>query len=689
MDSSFARELDSLADWRQAVDRKAGDLKRVLAAHELLDTSANDLIDSMRQRLSVERLVVTFVAEFSRGKSELINAIFFADTGRRILPATPGRTTMCPVELGYQSGEPPVLSLLPIETRLQGLTLDELRRHPEAWTSLRLDPKSPARLSEAMTELQRTKAVTLPEAKALGFWDEERPDGNPPLVAEGLVEVPAWRHAVLNYPHPLLRRGLVVLDTPGLNAIGAEPELTLNLLPSAHAVVFVLAADAGVTRTDLTIWRDYLSAQTMARFVVLNKIDALADPLLDDEAIESQIEYQHQSTAATLGLPAERVFPLSARQALTGRIEQLPSMLATSRLPSFEAALSQQLLPRRRELLEQVVLEGALVLEAQVTRHLGTLRQQAAARMTELQDLRGQSGSRVKLLLERVLTESAEFEQSTKRLSALATVQARMVRDMLGGLAAERQAQAVEQLHKEIGKKLIKIGAKKIFAALCERLREQLKTAASRCAEIEQMLGASFTQLEAEYGFTFKMESAPTLRQAMADLDLLERNYSQYLGLGNALRLADPKFLDQFRRMLLSKLNVLFESASTELELWNRAASVQLDAQLRDRRRGFKRRREALERVRASTGELEQRIAELAAQDQVLQESLQSVLAQINKLRAYARRMPGPARPAADAPASSETEAGSEAGETVPASEPAREPPALKLVVPRVRARTG
>jgi hypothetical protein len=40
--------------------------------------------------------------------------------------------------------------------------------------------------------------------------------------------VPAWRHAVINYPHPLLKRGLVVIDTPGLNAIGAEPELTLG-----------------------------------------------------------------------------------------------------------------------------------------------------------------------------------------------------------------------------------------------------------------------------------------------------------------------------------------------------------------------------------------------------------------------------------------------------------------------------
>ena len=52
----------------------------------------------------------------------------------------------------------------------------------------------------------------------------------------GRVEIPCWRHALVNYPHPLLKKGLVILDTPGLNALGTEPELTLSMIPSAHAV---------------------------------------------------------------------------------------------------------------------------------------------------------------------------------------------------------------------------------------------------------------------------------------------------------------------------------------------------------------------------------------------------------------------------------------------------------------------
>ena len=59
------------------------------------------------------------------------------------------------------------------------------------------------------------------------------------------------------YAAPAAASGLVILDTPGLNAVGAEPELTVNLIPQAHAVVFVLGADTGVTKSDLAIWRDH------------------------------------------------------------------------------------------------------------------------------------------------------------------------------------------------------------------------------------------------------------------------------------------------------------------------------------------------------------------------------------------------------------------------------------------------
>src|SRR4051812_40654977 len=337
MTTTFATSLDALTGWRTELGLRLGEVSRFLSDHDLTDAPTQAQIGALRERLSNEKLVLAFVAEFSRGKSELINAIFFADAGQRVLPATPGRTTMCPVELAYDPDERPMLSLLPITTRLEGLSLGELRAQPKAWTHLELNVKSPDELSQALREVMRRRGVSKDEARPLGFGDDERPSENPPLDDHGKVEVPEWRHALINYPHPLLKQGLVVLDTPGLNAIGAEPELTLSLLPSAHATVFILGADTGVTRSDLTIWRDHLGPHAPTRFVVLNKIDALEDPLASVEEVREQIETQQKETARTLEIAPSRVFPLSARLALAARVAGDDAGVAASRLPELEA----------------------------------------------------------------------------------------------------------------------------------------------------------------------------------------------------------------------------------------------------------------------------------------------------------------------------------------------------------------
>ena len=87
------------------------------AARELsLDRQAGSLEEDAAL-LATEKFELVVVGEFSRGKSELINAIFFADYGQRIVPSSAGRTTMCPTELLYDETLPPSIRLLPIETR--------------------------------------------------------------------------------------------------------------------------------------------------------------------------------------------------------------------------------------------------------------------------------------------------------------------------------------------------------------------------------------------------------------------------------------------------------------------------------------------------------------------------------------------------------------------------------------------
>lgn len=629
MQSALATRLDSQAAWRTALDRQVSAFARFLSEQSLAEPADGQQLQALHQRLAADRLTVAFVAEFSRGKSELINAIFFADTGRRVLPATPGRTTMCPVELFHDADEPPDLSLLPIETRLHGLSLAELRGRDQPWQRVPLDPSRPDALAQALAAVTLTQRVPVDVAERLGFWDAEHPDDNPHQHEDGTVEVPAWRHALINYPHPLLQRGLVVIDTPGLNAIGAEPELTLSLLPSAHATVFILAADAGVTKSDLAIWREHLSGNALERFVVLNKIDALQDPMLSAAEVAAQIERQRQQTAETLALPAARVFPLSAREALGARVGRDADALQHSRLPALETALADELLPRQAELLARSAVETVRSLRDAATRRLGDRRRQNAEQMLELRGLRGKSGAKVRLMLQRVETEAGDFERCTARLAALRAVQQRQQRSALAKVSSDALRAEVAAMQSATSASALAMG-RKPFTLMFQRLRAALDAAESQAGEMQRMLEASFRQLNAEFGFAFTLGIAPDLSRYRAELDLIAQNYSRYVGLSQAWRLAVPGFAEQFRRLLLSKLRVVFENAAGDVELWSKGATAQVDQQLRERRKAFQRRREALERIQAASGELEQRIGEVESQDEhlkVLQQRLDQAAA--------------------------------------------------------------
>ena len=339
-------------------------------------------------------------------------------------------------------------------------------------------------------------------------------------------------------------------------------------------------------------------------------------------------------------MPTERVFPLSARDALAARVNGDEMALNESRLPLLEAALGAQLLPQRRQVLEQVVEEGAAQIEGYVARHIGDSRRQLAEQTLELRGLRGKNGSKVRLMLRRVEAETAEFEQCTTILQAMRSVHARMLKDMLVDLSSDRLRDEVAEMQAQVGSAFLNLGARKAFVALCARLRALLAAGLRRNGEIREMLTASFARLNAEFGFSLTVGKPLDFDRFTSELQLIENNYVQYLGLTLALRLAQPKFMEQFRRMLVSKLRVVFENASSELELWNKAVSAQVDSQLRERRKAFKRRIETLEKVQNAAGELETRIGEIDAQDERLQQFQERTFELAEALREHAFAAP-------------------------------------------------
>ncbi len=621
MTTSFNEQFDQLGTWRREFALRLKLLSEWMKDGDLLDAGVEERLRRLGSQVRSDKVMVAFVAEFSRGKSEMINAIFFAGYGRRIMPASAGRTTMCPTEMGYDADVPPCLRLLPIETRLMPQALMEWRMAPEKWTRIDLDVNNPQQLASALEKVAETRRVTQDEARALGFWHNQAPEDNPMVDAQGMVEVPKWRHALINIAHPLLKQGLVILDTPGLNAIGAEPELTVSLIPQAHAVVFILGADTGVTKSDLSIWREHLTTDTDAaetRLVVLNKIDTLWDALSTPAQIKAQIDRQKATTAEILGIPVDRVIAVSAQKGLVAKVTEDNELLQLSCLPILEEALGRGMMGKRQKVLGQAMAKGISELRAETTRVINIRKRDLTEQMMELKGLQGKNSAVIKHMRSRISQEQAEFDLGGAKIHAVRSVHLKLLREVFSILGSTALKKEMAQLTGRLLEKGLKLGVKRAYGETFDRLRGNLQKVQTLCGEIQNMLGATFRQLNGEHGFSLQAPIEPQMAQFLLDLDAVERSHIQYLGIGNAFKLAQADFSDRLVRALSSRLRGIHEMALGDVELWSKSAAAQLDAQLRERRRNFSRRIEAIDRIQQAAGGLDDRIADIDQQEAAL-----------------------------------------------------------------------
>lgn len=614
MGPSFNEQFEQHGAWRREFARQLKQLGDWMTTHELMDAAVQERLQRLEDQVRTDKVMVAFVAEFSRGKSELINAIFFADYGRRIMPASAGRTTMCPTELGYDPSVAPCLRLLPIDTRLQLKSLAEWRLKPDRWVEVALDIHDAGQIAKALEKVAQVSRVSVDDARAMGFWHDELPDENPSQDAQGMVEVPMWRHALINMPHPLLKQGLVILDTPGLNAVGAEPELTVNLIPQAHAVVFILGADTGVTRSDLSIWREHLVStpeSTEARLVVLNKIDTLWDTLNSPQQIQEQLERQCQTSAEMLGVRLDQVVPVSAQKGLVAKIACDDVMLEASGLPVLEEALAKGIMGQRQAILRSAIGAGIAGLRAETSRVLNIRRRDLDDQMLELRSLRGKNAAVIGSMRNRIEQEQREFDLSATKIHAVRAVHLKLLRDVFQQLGTKALKEQLTDLVGALQQKGLKLGVRKQYAETFKGLKSTLDMAQASATEIHAMLEGTFRQLNAEFGFSLQVPAVPQLDPFALDLDRIEQSHLQYLSVGNALKLVQPEFAERLGRALSMRLRAVFESAANDLELWSKSATAQLDAQLRERKRSFSRRIEAVDRIQQAASGLEDRIAEI------------------------------------------------------------------------------
>jgi len=453
------RQVDAYVTWKRDLIREITRYRSWLAHNRLSSEGVEARLERALRVLRTDHITLAFVGEYSRGKTELINSLFFSNYGQRILPSRAGRTTMCPTELLFDPrSERSYIRLLPIESRLEDTSIAQLKRTPRLWLNLPLDPHDPESMAEAFVQVALTKAMPVEQAIQLGF----DPAGLESSSSGDTVLVPAWRHAVVNFDHPLLRQGLRILDTPGLNALGSEPELTLSMLPNAQAIVFLLSADTGVTASDMQIWQQHirqLDEDTQnSLFAVLNKIDVLWDDVAGETFVQKAIEDIRDTTAQQLGIDCADVLPLSAKQALMAKIRGDQALLERSQLARLEELLSQRIFTQKERLLEDQVVQQVMAL-LQNSQHALKLRLE---KVIEQRDVLAshQEGSG-QMLLELTARTRHDHNRHHKRLLDLKTNQRLLQRQgelLRTAIRAERLEEHLTRLRRSLTGSLTTLG---------------------------------------------------------------------------------------------------------------------------------------------------------------------------------------------------------------------------------------
>ena len=626
--SALSSQLDDYNVWRQGLLTAMQDYMQFVEHHGqskgLGDLPIYELIEDLKS----DKLTIAIVGEFSRGKTELINAIFFADHNERLLPTDAGRTTMCPTELLYDEKQPPCIMLLPIETRENEKSVAEYKRASAQWSKLPLTLNNSAKMADVFQELVKNKRVSVQEASKLGLYDPNLEGSESGIARDGMVDIPVWRHAIINYPHPLLRKGLVVVDTPGLNSLGSEPELTLDMLPNAHAVLFVLSADTGVTRSDLDVWNKYVRPATEGsegrRVAVLNKVDTLWDELRGDEAIAASISRQTQETAYALNITKTQVYPVSALKGLTGKIQNDGVLLDRSGLPALETKLSKEVIPFKQQLVHDKLVNqvGSMVdnTDALVEVKLKSVVKQ----LEELKGLRGKNQSVIQDIIERVSKEQETYDKKLETFNicrARLSEQAHILQTYLSLKSFDKLISHTRRdMHEAWTTTGLKIGMRTFFDGAIETMQEVNKQA----HVLKDMVESTYKEFQLEYGLVKIKSSSFSMRPYMNSLSRLHRDAERFRN-STILVVTEQHFvIKRFFITMVSHARNTFSQCNDDVRAWGKAIMGPVILQIQEHKDSIDRRAENLRKISEQQSSIGDRINELEGIKDELEKQLKT-----------------------------------------------------------------
>ena len=320
--TSFLNDLEKVAKVRGAIAHSLAQIGKTLAKSESVSATKSgslgldrDIDDITKVSENLKKVVfrLLVLGDMKRGKSTFLNALI----GENLLP----------------SDVNPCTALLTV-----------LRYGTEKQVTVYFNDDTPPEKIDIKT-FKRRYTIDPAEAKR--------------LEAEKKQAFPNVDYAVVEYPLPLLEKGVEIVDSPGLNDTEARNELSLGYINNCHAILFVLRASQPCTLGERRYLENYLKDRGLTIFFLINAWDQVKESLIDPddteelEAAEDRLRRVFQANLAEYCLVEgqdiydERVFELSSIQALRRRIKNPDASLEGTGFSEFLGALNTFLTKER------------------------------------------------------------------------------------------------------------------------------------------------------------------------------------------------------------------------------------------------------------------------------------------------------------------------------------------------------
>ena len=270
-------------------------------------STASRNLEELGKKVNSETFKIQVVGSFKNGKSTFINALL----GEYVLPAYALPCTAVINEVKYGKEKEALLHF----------------RNP-------LPAVLPASISsKAMAHMQAHGMKDVPPLRIEYSETEDYvviPMGEDPK--EMLLESP-YEKVELFWPLEMLKEGVEIIDSPGLNEAEIRTRVTLDYLSKADAILFVLAADKLCSQDEMSFIENNLNAYGFTDpFFVVNRFDTIRDNEKDRIRKFAEVKLAGYST--------NPIYFLSAQQALDGEEGKDPDLYEKSQMGVFTAKLS-------------------------------------------------------------------------------------------------------------------------------------------------------------------------------------------------------------------------------------------------------------------------------------------------------------------------------------------------------------